>query len=86
MARKETKYHVGVGFTNRIYAGTLMPCGTVWRNKSDVTTEAVASVIQIGLAKQADGSELILTENGKPKYRVTIEEIVEVLRVEEKAE
>lgn len=41
--KKSPEYHVGCGLFG-IYAGTLMPNGCVWRNKSDVTDEALASV------------------------------------------
>lgn len=39
------EYHVGCGIA-RIYAGTLKPSGDEWRNKSDVTNEAIKAVIQ----------------------------------------
>lgn len=38
------EYHVGCGIAG-IYAGTLMKNGIEWRNKSDVTKEAIAAVI-----------------------------------------
>ena len=39
------KYHLGNSpITNTIYAGTLNKEGTMWRNKSDVTEEALACV------------------------------------------
>lgn len=38
------EYHVGCGFCG-IYAGTLEPKNkNLWRNKSDVTDEAIAAV------------------------------------------
>lgn len=37
------EYHVGCGAFG-IYAGTLMPNKELWRNKSDVTDEAIAAV------------------------------------------
>ena len=37
------EYHVGCG-TFGIYAGTLMPNKTLWRNKSEVTDEAICAV------------------------------------------
>ena len=37
------EYHVGNGFAG-IYAGTLDKSGSMWRNKSDVTDEAIAAV------------------------------------------
>ena len=36
-------YHVGAGLFG-IYAGTLNPKGDTWRNKSEVTKEALSSV------------------------------------------
>ncbi len=37
------RYHVGCGAFG-IYAGTLMPNKEVWRNKSEVTEEAIEAV------------------------------------------
>lgn len=41
-------YHVSAGVFGRVYAGTLMPKKDgkphMWRNKSDVTEEAIAAV------------------------------------------
>ena len=37
------EYHVGCGAFG-IYAGTLMPNKTMWRNKTDVTDEALCAV------------------------------------------
>ena len=39
------EYHVGCGIAG-IYAGTLKSNGYVWRNKSDVTHEALCAVAQ----------------------------------------
>jgi len=39
------EYHVGCGIA-RIYAGTLKSNGDEWRNKSDVTHEALCAVAQ----------------------------------------
>ena len=39
------EYHVGCGFAG-IYAGTLKKNGKEWLHKSDVTDEAILSVIQ----------------------------------------
>ena len=38
-------YHVGAGLFG-IYAGTLNPKGDTWRNKSDVTKEALGAAAQ----------------------------------------
>lgn len=37
------EYHVGCGVFG-IYAGTLMPNGTMWRNRTQVTDEAICAV------------------------------------------
>ena len=39
-----SNYHVGCGLAG-IYAGTLNPKGDSWRNKSNVTNEAISSVV-----------------------------------------
>ncbi len=39
------EYHVGCGLAG-IYAGTLNSKGDTWRNKSDVTHEALCAVAQ----------------------------------------
>lgn len=43
------EYHVGCGMFGNIYAGTMAPPRKdgfqMWRNKSDVTSEAVESVM-----------------------------------------
>lgn len=39
------EYHVGCGAFG-IYAGTLKPNGIEWRNKSDVTDEAISATAQ----------------------------------------
>lgn len=38
-------YHVGAGIFG-IYAGTLNPKGDTWRNKSEVTKEALGAAAQ----------------------------------------
>lgn len=39
------EYHVGCGIAG-IYAGTLKPNGIEWRNKSEVSHEALCAVAQ----------------------------------------
>jgi len=39
------EYHVGAGLFG-IYAGTLNPKGDIWRNKSEVTHEALCASAQ----------------------------------------
>lgn len=41
----QTNYHVGAGIFG-IYAGTLNPKGDTWRNKSEVTNEALGAAAQ----------------------------------------
>lgn len=40
-----TEYHVGCGFAG-IYAGILNKKGDLWRNKSEVTHEALCAVAE----------------------------------------
>ena len=63
------EYHVGCGLFG-IYAGTLKPNGYEWRNKSDVTNEALDSVVQY-----------LLTN--KKEVRFTYKDKRYVMRVEE---
>lgn len=66
--------HVGNSpLTNRIYVGTVLKDGWSWgANKQDVTGVACAAVSQHVLAK---GQPVIVTENGKPKYEITVREL-----------
>lgn len=68
--------HVGASpLTNRIYVGTVLEDGWGWSwgtNKQDVTGNACAAVAQHVLAK---GQPVIVTENGKPKYEITVREL-----------
>lgn len=47
------EYHVGCGITN-IYAGILNKKGDSWRNRSNVTDEAVCAVAQYLLTNQKE--------------------------------
>ena len=59
--------------TNRIYAGTVLKDGRAWgANKSDVTGEACGAVCEHVLAK---GGPVIVTKDGKPEFRITVERI-----------
>lgn len=67
MASKTPEYHVAAGIFGSIYAGTLMPKKDgkpqVWRNKSDVTDEAICAVRDLMMnecIKEKDGK----TEGG----------------------
>lgn len=55
------EYHLGVSpITNTIYAGTLNKTKTMWRNKSDVTEEALACV--------RDHLFQLANDKGKPEF------------------
>lgn len=67
-----TKYHVGCGFAG-IYAGTLKPNGIEWRNKSDVTKEALYAAAQYLLF---DNKEVQFRHDNKT-YVMKVEEVDE---------
>lgn len=64
------EYHVDCGAFD-IYAGTLKPNGTEWRNKSNVTDEAISAVAQYLL--QHDES-IGFTYRNK-RYRLVVTEV-----------
>ena len=66
------EYHVGCGAFG-IYAGTLKPNGIEWRNKSDVTDEAISAAAQYLL--QQDES-MVFTYKDK-RYRLGVIEVEE---------
>lgn len=66
-----SNYHVGLGLAG-IYAGT-MKNDYEWRNKSDVTKEALCAVAQY---LQENRKEFRFTLGGK-NYRLAVEEIKE---------
>ena len=82
---KTPEYHVGAGIFGGIYAGTFMPPKegkpTMWRNKSDVTNEAINAVCDYMLnncIKEKEGK----TEGGyewKRKDGKTVALIVKVV-------
>lgn len=47
------KYHVGCGIFG-IYAGTLSTKGDAWKNKTDVTNEALGAVAQYLLMEEKE--------------------------------
>ena len=49
------EYHVGCGLDETISAGTLNKDGITWRNKSDVTNEAISAVVGHMYLKIPDG-------------------------------
>jgi hypothetical protein len=59
--------------TNTIFCGGVSKDGMTWlSNKTDVTGEACAAVAKHVLA---NGEPVVVTSNGVPKYRITVEEI-----------
>lgn len=66
--------HVGTSpLTNRIYAGRLLKSKDGWaEGKQDVTGLACAAVSQHVLAA---GHPVVVTENGKPKYEITVRDL-----------
>ena len=62
------EYHVGCGITG-IFAGTLNKSGTMWRNKSDVTDEAISAVARYLLEHE---EALVFNHQGK-EYRLSVE-------------
>ena len=74
------EYHVGCGIAG-IYAGTLNEKGDRWLNKSDVTEEAVWSVVQHlydQIPKENNGIAYVYTFRKGDKIRVSIERVKEV--------
>ena len=63
------EYHVGCGIAG-IYAGTLKPNGYEWRNKSEVTNEALDAVTNYLFSNSI---EVRFTKDGK-KYALRIVE------------
>lgn len=59
--------------TNRIYAGHVLKCGTAWgANKQDVTGAACGSVCEHVMA---NGGEVIVSANGKPKFEISVRDL-----------
>lgn len=64
--------HIGTSpLTNPIFAGHVLKNGC-WQasGKQDVTGSACAAVAQHVLAR---GQDVIVTENGKPKYAISVQ-------------
>lgn len=66
------EYHVGCG-TFGIYAGTLKPNGIEWRNKSDVTDEAISAAAQY-LLQHDESMEFTYKDK---RYRLGVIEVTE---------
>ena len=66
------EYHVGCGVFG-IYAGTLKPNGIEWRNKSDVTDEAISAAAQY-LLQHDEFMEFTYKDK---RYRLGVAEVEE---------
>lgn len=64
------EYHVGCG-AFAIYAGTFNQNKTMWRNKSNVTDEAVRAVAEYLLIQDT----CVILNNGEKKFRLKVEEV-----------
>lgn len=59
--------------TNRIFAGHVLKCGTVWgANKQDVTGSACGAVCEHVMA---NGGAVVVSCNGKPKFEITVRDL-----------
>lgn len=67
-----TEYHVGCGAFG-IYAGTLKPNGIEWRNKSDVTDEAISATTQY-LLQHDESMEFTYKDR---RYKIAVTEVEE---------
>jgi len=69
------KFHVGCSpLTGTVYAGTLDKTGQCWSSKQDVTNAAVGAVCEHVMLNKG---EVKVSLNGKPKFKITVEEIIE---------
>lgn len=65
--------HVGTSpITNRIFAGTVLKCGTVWANKQEVTGVACGAVAEHVIA---NGGPVVVSVNGVPTYEISVRKI-----------
>lgn len=75
------EYHVGCGMFGNIYAGTMAPPRKdglkMWRNKSDVTDEAVSAVLSHFITEMERSGKTKLEKAwgviGNKKLKVTFE-------------
>jgi hypothetical protein len=67
------KLHIAVSpLSNRIYAGHVQKPGEWAAGKQDLTTEALLAVAEHALNF---GEPVILSENGKEVYRITVKNL-----------
>lgn len=73
---KPINLHVAVSpLSNRIYAGRILRDGVTWGSRTkDVTGQACAAVAQHVLAA---GGATVVTCNGKPAYRIVVQDLTE---------
>ena len=74
------EYHVGCGFAG-IYAGTLNKKKDMWVNKSDVTEEAIHSVVQYlyeQIPNNKNGIAYVYTFRNGDKVCMAVEKVKEV--------
>lgn len=65
-----SEYHVGCGLAG-IYAGTLKPNGHEWRNKSNVTIEALDAAAQYLYERHKE----VRFEKGGKRYTMCVIEL-----------
>ena len=59
--------------TNRIFVGHVLRDGCTWAsNRQDVTGAACGAVAEHVIA---NGEPVIVTRNGKPAFRITVEDL-----------
>lgn len=71
-------YHIGLGIIDTVYAGTtrkLKNGDEVWIKKDDVTKEFLGVMVEY---LKDNHNTVGITVNGKPKYKITLEEVSEV--------
>lgn len=83
---KTPEYHVSAGLFGGIYAGTLMPKKEgkpqMWRNKSDVTDEAICAV-RDHMTSECLDEKNDKTQGGYEWKRKDGKKVVLLVRVEE---
>ena len=76
-------YHIGIGISSTVYAGTarkLKDGNEAWIRKDDVTKEFLGVMVEYLIDNH---NTVCISVNGKPKYKITLEEIKEKLMTDE---
>lgn len=74
-ARTRNELHVSTSpLTNRIYVGRVNKAGNAYTSKQDITGPACGAVCEHVIA---NGEPVVVSCNGKPTFRITVEEIIE---------